>query len=241
MKRIVDERFDSEKGLAHGMVNDSVNLHGMLSDHIRLGVALLEAFRATDEYQFLQDAEDLARSTQTLLGDARGGGFFDRPQSSNNLGLLNFPAKLALGNAQAARFYIGLYNLTNKTEYRITAERTLQSVIGTPQPLPVALIGLAADEWFRPPVHIAVVGEVDSVGGKALLEEARRLYCPRKMVKTFDPQQGDLKWGEVTFPYNGRPSAFICTDQMCLPPVNQADDMKERLNELLEVLRETVL
>jgi uncharacterized protein YyaL (SSP411 family) len=241
LQRIIAERFDAEKGLAHGTGHDSRNLHGMLSDHIRLGRALLEAFRATGDLQFLQKVEALAQTTESLLGDAKSSGFFDRPHSSDSLGLLNIPTKPARENIQAARLYLELYHFTKRDEYRLTAERTLQSVVGTPQPLPISLIGLAVDEWFRPPVHIAVVGMPDDRRTKALWEEARRLYCPRKMVKIFDPQHGPMKWGEITFPYDDKPSAFICTDQLCLPPVNQAREMKDRLQELLGVLREPVL
>ena len=241
LQRIVAERFDAEKGLAHGTGHDSLQLHGMLSDHIRLGRALLEAFRATGDLQFLQKVEALAQTTESLLGDAKSSGFFDLPPSSDSLGLLKIPTKPARENIQAGRLYLDLFHLTNNDSYRSIAEQTLQSVVATPQPLPIALIGLALDEWFRPPVHIAVVGMPDDVKTKGLWKEARRLYCPRKMVKIFDPQQATMKWGEITFPYDGMPAVFICTDRICLAPVYQAEEMKERLVELLTLLRKPVL
>jgi len=237
LKQIVDERYDKKMGVAHGTLKGSFSLQGMLSDHIRLGLALVEAFRTTGDFRFLQQAEALVRTNHELLGDVDGGGFFDRPPSSDRLGLLNIPTKPARENIQAVRLYLDLFHITSKDEYRSTAERTLQSVVGTPQPLPIALIGLAVDEWFRPPVHIAVVGMPDDVMTKALWKKARRLYCPRKMLKSFDPQQGPMKWGEITFPYDGKPAVFICTDRICLAPVYQAEGMKERLVELLTVLR----
>ena len=241
LQRIVAERFDNEKGLAHGMGHDLLQLHGMLSDHVRLGRALLEAFRVTEDQQFLEKVEALAQTTKSLLGDAKSGGFFDRPPSSDNLGLLKIPTKPARENIQAARLYLNLFHLTNKKEYRLTAERTLQSVVATPQPLPIALIGLAVDEWFRSPVHIAVVGIPNDMTTKALWEEARRLYCPGKIVKIFDPQQGPMRWGEITFSNRGTSAVFFCTDKMCLPPVTQVEEMHERLNELLQDLRESSL
>ena len=241
LQRIVAERFDKEKGVAHGTIHDSIGLHGLLSDHTRVGLALMEAFRATEDFTFLEHAETLARITHGLLEDVKGGGFFDRPRSSDNLGLLKFPSKPAHENIQAVRFYLDLFHFTNKDNYRLIAERTLESVVGTPQPLPIALIGLAVDEWFRPRVHIAIVGKSDDMETKVLYDEASRLYCPGKMIKIFDPQQGAMKWGEITFPYDGRPSAFLCTDKMCLPPVYQPERIKEGLVELLNVLRESAL
>ncbi len=240
LKRIVDERFDKGRGLAHGAI-DSLRLYGMLSDHIRLGLALVEAFRTTGDSRFLQQAEALVRTNHELLEDVNGGGFFDLPPSSDSLGLLNIPTKPARENIQAARLYLDLFHITSKDEYRLTAERTLRSVVGTPQPLPIALIGLAIDEWFRPPVHIAVVGMPDDVTTQALWEEGQRLYCPRKMLKRFNPQQGAMKWGEITFPYDGRSAVFICTDRLCLAPLYQAVGMKEGLAELLTILRKAVL
>ena len=79
-----------------------------------MGLALLEAYRATEDRKFLQDVEILAQSTQSLLGDIKGGGFFDRPRSSQNLGLLKMPTKPARDNIQAARLYLELFHLTNK-------------------------------------------------------------------------------------------------------------------------------
>ncbi|MDH3771324.1 MAG: DUF255 domain-containing protein, partial [Nitrospirota bacterium] len=57
LQRIVDERFDKKMGVAHGTLKGSFRLYGMLSDHIRLGLALVEAFRTTGDFRFLQQAE----------------------------------------------------------------------------------------------------------------------------------------------------------------------------------------
>ena len=104
LNQIVDERFDKKKGVAHGTINGSFMLYGELSDHVRLGQALVKAFRATEDRRFLQDAEAIARTSQELLQDRKGGGFFDRPPSSDNFGLLNIPTKPARENIQAVRF-----------------------------------------------------------------------------------------------------------------------------------------
>jgi uncharacterized protein YyaL (SSP411 family) len=238
---LVHERFDKKHGVGHSAIDGSVMLKGMLADHVRLGRGLVEAFRVTGDQQFLEDVQVLAQTSQALLYDLRAGGFFDRPTSNDSLGLLNVPTKPARENIQAARLYLDLFYLTNRDEYRSVAERTLQSVVFTPQPLPIAVIGLAVDEWFRPPVHIAVVGMSDDVRTQSLRIEAQQLYCPGKMIKEFRPQQGPMTWGEVTFPELKSPAAFICTDQICLAPVYEAEEMKERLAELLTLLGKSVL
>ncbi len=237
LKQIVVERFDATKGVAHGTINGAFMLYGELSDHVRLGQALVTAFHSTKDPQFLQDAEAIARINQELLHDRKGGGFFDRPLSSDNLGLLNIPTKPARENIQAARFYLNLFHLTDNEDYRSTAEHTLLSVVGTPQPLPVALMGLAADEWFRPPVHIAIVGMPDDVMTQTLLLAGQQVFCPGKIMRSFDPREGQATWGDVTFPYDGRSVAFVCTDQICLAPVFQAKNVKGSVEELIAVLK----
>jgi uncharacterized protein YyaL (SSP411 family) len=233
---LVHERFDKKHGVGHSAIDGSVMLQGMLADHVRLGRGLVEAFRVTGDPQFLEDVQALAQTSQALLYDLRAGGFFDLPPSSDNLGLLNVPTKPARENIQAARLYLDLFHLTSQDEYRSVAERTLQFVVFTPQPLPIAVIGLAVDEWFRPPVHIAVVGELDDFRTQALRKEAQRLFCPGKMIKELQPQLVPMTWGEVTFPELESPAAFICTDRICLAPVYEAKEMKERLTELLTLL-----
>ena len=237
LKQIVDERFDPKRGVAHGTVNGAFMLYGELSDHVRLGQALVDAFRTTKDLQFLQDAEAIALTSQELLQDHEQGGFLDRPPSPDHFGLLNVPTKPARENVQAARFYLDLFHLTDNSDYRSTAERTLLSVVDTPQPLPVALMGLVADEWFRSPIHIAIVGMPEDVRTQALLLEGRRLYCPGKMTRSFDPREGLAKWGGTTFPYDGRAVAFVCTDQICLAPVFQPENVQGRVDELLQILR----
>jgi len=241
LQQIMRERFDKEKGLIHETGDDSFTLHGLLSDHVRVGLALVEAFRATDDSTYLQQAETLAQVSQQLLEDTKSGGFFDVPHSSDNFGLLKIPTKPPRENIQAARWYVNLFHLTGKKSYRLTAKRTLERVVGTPQPLPIALIGLAVDEWFRPPVHIAVVGMPDDARTQALWEAAQRVYSPRKMLKQLHPLEGELKWGDITFPYEGKPAAFICTDQICLAPQYQAEGMAEGLSELFSMVRKSIL
>ena len=240
LTQLFEKRFDVKRGLAHVEVEGELGLYGLLSDHILFGQALLEAFSATGQPRFLQNAEVLAEVNQQLLQDSVNGGFFDHPGTSDSLGLLKLPTKPVTENFQAALWYLTLFHLTGKPEYQSIAERTLQFIVTSPEPLPVALAGLAIDQWFRIPVHIAVVGGSFDPMAQALLLKGRELYCPGKIVRWFDPREGQPKWGEIVFPYDGRPVAFVCTDRMCSAPVFQAEAMKESIAEMLAVLKEPV-
>lgn len=240
LNRMFEERFDVDKGLVHGETGDEPSLYGLLSDHTFFGQALLEAFRVTGQYQFLQNAEALAEVSQRLLQDSANGGFFDHPQMPGQLGLLNFPTKPVRENLQAVLWYLDLFHLTEKPMYRSIAENTLQAMVNSRQPLPLALSGLAIDQWFRIPIHIAVVGNFDDAMTKALLLEGQRMFCPGKIVKGFDPKKGQPKWGDIIFPYEERPVAFVCTDRMCSAPVFHAEVMEKSVADMMAVLRDPV-
>ncbi len=240
LNRLFEKRFDVKRGLAHVETEGVHNLYGLLSDHILFGQALVEAFSSTGQSRFLQNAEALAEVSQQLLQDPVHGGFFDHPRMSDTLGLLKLPTKPVTENFRAALWYLTLFHLTGKQEYRSISERTLQSMVTSLQPLPIALAGLAIDQWFRIPVHIAVLGTPGDPRAKALLLEGRRLYCPGKIVRGYDPQEGQPKWGEIVFPFDGRPVVFVCTDRICSAPVFQEEAIKESIAEILAVLKEPV-
>jgi len=237
---LFEKRFDVKRGLAHVETEGVHSMYGLLSDHILFGQALVEAFSATGQSRFLQNAEALAEVSQQLLQDPVHGGFFDHPLMSDTLGLLKLPKKPVTENFQAALWYLTLFHFTGKQEYRFIAERTLQSTVTSLNPLPIALAGFAIDQWFRIPVHIAVVGSPGDPRAQALLLESRRLYCPGKIVRGYDPQERQPKWGEIVFPFDGRPVAFVCTDRICSAPIFQEEAMKENIAEILAVLKEPV-
>ncbi|MDT3777950.1 DUF255 domain-containing protein [Nitrospira sp. MA-1] len=240
LSRLYEKRFDMEKGLAHVETGGVPSLYGLLSDHVLFGQALLEAFKVTGQSQYLQKAEALADVSRRLLHDSENGGFFDHPQTSGKLGLLKFPAKPVKGNLQAAIWYLDLFHLTGKQPYRFLAENALQAMVMSREPLPLALSGLAIDQWFRIPIHIAVVGDFDDAMTKTLLVEGQRMFCPGKIVKSFDSKEGPPKWGDIIFPYEERPVAFVCTDRMCSAPVFHAEDMKKSVADMVALLRDPV-
>lgn len=238
LNQLIATRFDLERGLAHMEKEGEFSVYGLLSDHILFGQALLEAFSATGQMRFLQKAEALADANQQLLQDSVNGGFFDHPRMSDKLGLLKLSEKPVRENFQAALWYLSLFHHTGKSEYRSIAESTLRSVVTSLQPLPIGLAGLALYQWFRVPVHIAVVGPPGDPNTKALFLESRRLYCPEKIVRGFDPQVEKPQWGEIAFPFEGRPVAFVCTDRLCSAPVFQSGALKKSLAEMLALLKE---
>ena len=239
LNRVWTEGFSPGKGLAHVMDQGQTIGFGWLEDQVNVARASIEAFMTTNEPTYLKRAEQLADYLEKNSWDRRGGGFFDRPAHPSDRGLLKFPSKPLESNIQTALLFCDLYYLTLNPAYRDRAKGTIQYVLESSGPLPIALTGLVVDRFHRYPVHIVVIGDPASLETQNLLKEGLRLYSPGKIVRSFDPDQDPLKLGEITFPNTDEPTAYICTDKLCSAPVQEPQDLTLALTELLKNLNTT--
>jgi len=239
LNRLWTERYVPTKGLAHGMSQGQPRGFGWLEDQVYFSKASIEAFMTTNDKLYLQRAEQLADYLVRYSLDNQGGGFFDRPSLPSDRGLLKFPSKPLEANIQTAMLFCDLYYLTLNQHYRKEAERTLQYVLDSSGPLPIALTALGVDRFHRYPVHIVIIGEKANQKTQSLILEGLRLYSPGKIVRSLDPQYDALKLGDITFPHTDEPTAFICTDELCSAPVNDPEDLHLALTELLKILNST--
>ncbi len=238
IRSLMEERFDQEHGLGHMEEEGMVSLFGLLSNHVLLGHALLEGYRVTEDPYYLVQARRIADWCASHLLDPEGGGFFDSPSTPDSYGLLKMPNKPMQENIRAAQLYLQLFHMTLHLPYRSLAEQTLQAVLQAKQPLPISLIGFTVNQWFRTPIHIAVLGAPQDPVTQALWLEAQKVFCPGKILRRFDPLDGEARWGDITFPYTGKPVAFVCTDRLCSPPIFQKGMMQDQLKEMVAVVKE---
>lgn len=234
IRKLDEERWNPGQGLLHVSRGDKVAVSGLLSDHVQLGRALVAAFQSSGENDFLKRAEHLAGRTQALLEDSQGGGFFDRAPDQPGLGLLKMPIKSSRDNLQTALWYLDLFHLTQKQDYRMTAQRTIRAVIWAKQPVPIALMGTAVDRWYRGSVHVAVVGVPNDPVTLTFMAEGHLFYFPGKLIRQFNPEQESPQWGEISFPYHGKPVAFACTDRLCSPPVGSPEDLQANIWNIVD-------
>lgn len=91
---------------------------GLLSDQAHMGIALVQAFRATDEAHFLERASELAEFLLAHLTNPAGG-YYDRGESA----LSFFGARLTLidQNGIAALFFLVLADAMKEAKYRDAA------------------------------------------------------------------------------------------------------------------------
>ena len=88
---------------------------------------MAEGFEVTREPVFLERAEVLAGFIRTNLGNPAGG-FLDIAEKGP--AYLGYPLTLITENGAAARFFLKLYGLTDKPEYRDAAQWALKCFAG---------------------------------------------------------------------------------------------------------------
>ena len=234
LERLYQERYRSGEGLAHSVAMGTPKGFTLLNDQVLFASALIEATMTTGDDKYLDYAERVVDDIVKQLKDSRLGGFYDRPASRGDRGLLRFSEKPLEGNVQAAHLLCDLYYITEKQQYHDLAERTLQYVLGSSRPYPLAATALTVHRFHTYPVHVVVVGTNTHAQTQRLFTEGLRLYAPGKIVRLLDPMKHTLKIGAITFPKTDLPRAYICTDQLCTPPIQDPEALEGSLAEVLK-------
>ena len=143
------------------------------------------------------------------------------------------PEKPAIENARTAILLSELYYFTENNMYKKSAERTLQSLLGSRSPYPPALGALAVDRYLTYPLHIVIVGDKEGTTTQSLWNESLRVYAPGKTVMLLDPAKDKLAIGDVSFPKLAQPAAYVCTDLLCSKPIEKPGQLRESLERFL--------
>jgi uncharacterized protein YyaL (SSP411 family) len=127
--------------------DDAAHAPRLLSDQARMGIALVQAFRATDETHFLDRAKELAEFILSHLSNPNGG-YFDRGESEQEF----FGSRLSLidQNGVAASFFLMLADAAKETKYRDAALWALRAFSGdvATYGIDAALYGQALGGWL---------------------------------------------------------------------------------------------
>jgi uncharacterized protein YyaL (SSP411 family) len=200
-----------------------------LADQAAMGRALLALGEATGDRAWTYVAEELARTMRDRLEDRDGGGFRSHTDEGVAEGVLAEPLKPFQENALAARFLVRLFHTTAGDEWRAAAERTLRALA---DPALIAdqgrMVGdylLALDELAHAPLHFDVVGKTGAADTSALLDAARGVYAPGRIVAVSAP--GD------THPDIGRAAVYVCSDRVCSSPVTDPSRLADEVTSVL--------
>ncbi len=238
--RFLDEAYEPSRGVAHQLTPDGPRIWGLLEDQVSFAGGLLKVAEATQEDRYLRTArkilelaqESYLSPTDGLLRDLAPS-LYDGPKVGNwelpNVPLEDTPHLSP--NAAAALAWEHLEALTSDPLVR---DRYLPLVASLSRRLAhhglfAAGSALAAGIARTEPVHVLIQGPKGT--GSPLLQAALTTFHPRKVVLRA-PLDGAFALpseaaGEIQG--SGEPRALVCAGTSCLPPILEANRLREAL------------
>jgi len=210
---------------------------GVLEDYADLADGLLALYEATFDERWFATARSLMDAVLERFADADGG-FFDT--ATDHERLFTRPRDVQdnatpSGGAAATVVLLRLAALTGEGRYRTAAERAIGQVAPLAARYPTAFAKWleAIDLSLSNVTEVAVVGDLASSDGRALLRVAGGGYNPARVLAA---GPGDGQASEVPLLRDrpllrGRPTAYVCRGFACRAPVTDPDALREQLAE----------
>jgi len=223
-------------------------------DGARDNVQLLEAYafqldgvihlyEATLLPAHLDFAIALADAMIARFYDAEHGGFWQTESGSTDLIFRlkdDYDGAEPSGNSVATLALLKLAAITEREDFRKSAEATLRLAAGKLEKAPqaVAFMLHALDFSLEEPSRVVVAGDpglfrLDSGGEKMttsgaleLLHAAHSVYQPNKVVLG---NRGAVEEFALSLPAKDGAVAYLCTGKACLPPTAKADVLRKAI------------
>ncbi len=214
---------------------------GYLEDYANLIDGLVTLYEATFQWQWLSQAQNLAREMLDLFWEPAGNGgtFYDTGKDAESLLVRPrdfFDNATPSGSAAATDVLQRLAVLTGDPEMAKPAVAMLRSMqeLMARYPLGLAHWLGALDFYLSTPREIAVMGPRERQDTQALLEVVFRRYLPNKVLAGYDPSDGasparhlPLLQGREML--EGRATAYVCENYACRMPVTEPQALAGQL------------
>ncbi|MBI2790084.1 MAG: thioredoxin domain-containing protein [Elusimicrobia bacterium] len=212
-------------------------INGMADDYANMAYGMLALYEASFRPQDLAWANDLAMETIRRFA-ADGGGLFQTGQNDGGelftRSIENHDGVEPAPSSVLADVCLRLYDLTGREDYSRYANETLERFGPSLSTRPLAMPFLLA-AWDRAAGKTAtlIIAGVDLPGGKELAGVAREGLRPGLVFAAF--KEGDRAALAKTAPIvsemavGARARAYLCVERACGLPIENADELRERL------------
>jgi hypothetical protein len=128
LERVLLSSYKPGQGVAHS----AAGVRGLLTDHVTMAAANLDAWESTGNIVYRMMAEELMHFAIRTMGDEAAGGFFDRAggDEDGDRGLLSVRMKPFVLNCEAARVLRRLAEAVNDPDFARHSAAALEAVGG---------------------------------------------------------------------------------------------------------------
>ena len=213
-----------------GFAHDERDPSGpFLSDTLAMGWAMLDLYGATGDRAWLTEAKNSGQFILEHFSDKEDVGYFTAdPRTSGALK----PYKPMNENIAAAQFFNVLSNYSHEDRYKTAAIAALRSASSNEAIRQYTFspgLLLADDEMRNPPLHLTVVGPKDDASARALFKAILAVPPLYKQTEWLDPREGPLPGSDIEYPDQPRAAAYVCTKNLCSPPVFSVEALLDEL------------
>ncbi|HZY41692.1 MAG TPA: thioredoxin domain-containing protein, partial [Anaerolineae bacterium] len=210
-------------------------LNAYLEDYASVIEGLIELYQTTFDERWFVAAHELTETMIAHFADPAGG-FFDT--SDDHEALVTRPRDLQdnavpSGSALAATVLLKLGAYTGSDLYFKHAELMLSILQGALAQAPTGFAQwlCALDFALSSPREIAIVGEVQSAAGQALLAVVREGYRPNQIVGAVSPDRTSAIPLLADRPAIGnQATAYVCYQFTCQQPITEPAALRAQLS-----------
>jgi len=224
-----------DQGLHRSWREGSSRHNAYLEDYSALILGLLSLYQVDFNNFWFERAAVLTQEMVSRFNDPNGG-FFDTPHQHEPL--LVRPKDIQdnatpSGNALAVLALLTMNAFQENLTYQQIAEQALNLVpqLAVQYPGSFSKWLTAMDLWIGPVTQIAILGNIDDPRVKLLLRLAHETYRPRQIVAVseFPPEPDSPKIFSDRIQLNHLPTAFVCTNFVCLRPTTSPVEFLDAL------------
>jgi hypothetical protein len=252
LDRLLGQAWDGNLTLQHVIAYPSglgpeTSMPGTLDDYAFTIHACVDGWLASGAMNYYQTAVKLADAAIALFYDRAASAFYDTAAPEEGrvaLGALSARRKplqdtpTPAGNPVMAAALLRVEALSNRREFRTTAEDTLESFAGIVEHfgLYAGSYGLALARLLRDPVQVVIVGSGSEAARLEALAVARysvnktvMRIAPFRLTPDGVPEALVETLLKVPPPAGAKVWALVCKGRTCLPPITDAEELLEAI------------
>ena len=230
---IIERMYDPSAGLLLRRFRaGEAAIPAFLDDYALFTQALIDLYEAQFDLEHLRLAVRLTEKMRELFEDPAGA-FFSTPAGDPSLVLRvkeDYDGAEPSGNSVAVMNLLRLARMTNRADFRESAERAFAAFGSRISHAPVAVPQMlsACEFSLGEPREIVFAGTKGSPELNLLLRELRRRFVPNRVALLADPVLAAWVPGiEGMKPHNAPASVYVCRNFACQLPVSTAAEFAE--------------
>jgi uncharacterized protein YyaL (SSP411 family) len=234
--RIISSMVDGQKGVGHVLYKKQVSGYGFLDDNVKMAAALIRCFEVSGQHEYLDSARSLMDFVESRFLDNTTGLYRDT-MSSDKSGLMKLvrcPIEDDMTpspNAVAAQVWYHFYQATSDDACRKISERLTGAAMARRglSSGAMATWGEAASMLVNGSPKALIIGNPDDTQTSALHAAALPVFRMGKFVEVLSPEAA--KKTDYPPASDGKPIAYVCTQQNCAPPVKTESKVVDLLKD----------